>query len=219
MNTRRFFHASLALGASITMIGCGLGQDYTSLTLTPNGDHFVAEGVIDGSTPRVVRRALRANPEIKTIVLQYVPGSANDEANLKASRMLREHKMTTIVPAGGLVASGGTDMFLAGLERKVGSGACLGVHSWSAGGANSETQGRDVPRDDPQHQLYLSYYEEMGIAPAFYWYTLEAADADNIHYMTNDEILEHEMATESIEGHDEASSESCQEIENRYGYS
>jgi hypothetical protein len=76
-----------------------------------------------------------------------------------------------------------------------------------------------VPKDDPQHQLYLSYYDEIGIDPAFYWYTLDAADADNIHYMTLAEMQQYGIATSSIAGNAEAQEPACEAVEQRYGFS
>ncbi|MCT4607782.1 MAG: alpha/beta hydrolase [Pelagimonas sp.] len=210
---------SLILATALTVAGCAQGQDYQPFTLTARADYFVAQGVIDGSTPGVVRKALNAHPEIKKIIMQYVPGSADDEANLEASRLLRESGISMVVPEGGLVASGGTDMFLAGVQRDVGSGACIGVHSWGAGSFINPIAGRDVPKDDPQHQLYLSYYDEIGIDPAFYWYTLDAADADNIHYMTLAEMQQYGIATSSIAGNAEAQEPACEAVEQRYGFS
>lgn len=194
-----------AIGALICLAGCG-AEDYTPLSLTPQGDHFLAQGVIDGSTPDALRSALEANPSIKTILMQYVPGSADDEANLEASRLIRASGITTIVPSGGFIASGGTDMFLAGVEREIQSGACIGVHSWAAGAG---TEGKDLPRDDPQHQLYLSYYDEMGTSPEFYWFTLNAAEAQGMHYMSTSEITQFAMTTEPMAGASEADPSRC----------
>lgn len=184
-------------------------QDYTPLSLTPQGDHFVANGVIDGTTPKMLREAFAAHPGIKKIVLQFVPGSVDDEANLQASRLLRASGFMTVVPAGGLVASGGTDMFLAGATRNVNSGACVGVHSWAAGNG---TEGKDLPREDAQHQLYLGYYQEMGIVPEFYWFTLQEADAQVMHYMSNAGITQFTVATSSVAGNQEASKARCEAI-------
>jgi hypothetical protein len=35
----------------------------------------------------------------------------------------------------------------------------------------------------------LNYYKVVGIPQAFYWCTLEAAPASDIHIMTEDEII------------------------------
>ncbi|WP_432450706.1 alpha/beta hydrolase [Aliiroseovarius marinus] len=211
--------AASLLATTLGLSACSGIGDYTALTLTPEGDTFIAEGVVDGTTPDIMRNALQTHPEIKTVVLQYVPGSADDEANLEAARMLRANGMNTVVPSGGLVASGGTDLFLAGVTREIGPGACLGVHSWAAGGITGFTEGKDVPKDDPQHQLYLSYYDEMGIPQDFYWYTLDAADAENIHYMSNRELTQFGMATTPISSTAEATAASCEAVAAKYEFS
>lgn len=197
-----------AFGALVCLAGCG-AEDYDPLTLTPQGDHFLAQGVIDGTTPDTLRKALAANPDIKTILMQYVPGSADDEANLDASRLIRAGGIATVVPRGGFIASGGTDMFLAGVQRQIRSGACIGVHSWASG---TGTEGKDVPRDDPEHHLYLNYYKEMGIPSEFYWFTLSAAEAEGMHYMNNGEIAQFDMTTAPMAGASEANPSRCEAI-------
>ena len=144
-------------------------------------------GVIGPSTPgRVLELALE-HPEVETIVLADVPGSMDDEANLRAARLVRRIGYSTHVPSEGEVASGGTDFFLAGRGRSAGEGARFGVHSWS--GMDGE-EGAELPRDHPEHAKYLDYYRAMGVPEAFYWFTLESAPPDDIHWMSTEE-LEH----------------------------
>lgn len=159
------------------------------------GDVFVAQGVIDHTTPGRVAQALRQNPGVTMLVLTHVPGSNDDEANLQAARLIRQAGLTTFVPEGGLVASGGTDLFLAGQTRAIGPGACIGVHSWAAGGG---IEGRDVPPNHPDHQLFLRYYAEMGIPADFYWYTLDIAGADDMHYMAHSELRRYRVVTAAL---------------------
>jgi len=48
----------------------------------------------------------------------------------------------------------------------------------------------------------LAYFSEMlgnKLGPDFYFYTLEAAQFDSIHYMTDEEIKKWNIATEFIE--------------------
>lgn len=141
-------------------------------------------GEIDSATPARIRSLLHDHPEVDTLVLADVPGSVDDHANVRAARLVRAAGLTTRVPPGGEVASGGVDLFLAGRARRAAPDARLGVHSWSDG----RIDGADVPPDDPQHALYLELYEELGIPTAFYWFTLTAAPADDIHWMTPAEL-------------------------------
>lgn len=156
---------------------------------TVEEDLAMMKGVINSGTPAEVLRLIHEHPKVRTIVMVNVPGSIDDEANLRAARYVRKFGFKTIIRSNGSVASGGTDFFLAGDQRIVEEGGKLGIHSWGGPGY----QGKDVPRDDPQHQLYLKYYDEMGIPGEFYWRTLEAAPANDIHWMTEEEIKEYRV--------------------------
>ena len=130
--------------------------------------------------------ALATYPQINTLVMQNVPGSMDDEINLLASMEIRNRGINTHIPAGGMVASGGTDMFLAGVKRSIAPGAKIGVHSWNDGSGKAAL---DYPRDHQAHVSYLDYYKAIGITTDFYWYTLEAAPAEGNHWMTAEEMV------------------------------
>jgi hypothetical protein len=89
------------------------------------------------------------------------------------------------------VASGGTDFFLAGRERTVVNGAMIGVHSWG-GGPKAATE---LPKKHRAHKKYLEYYRAIDIPEEFYWYTLDAAPASDIHFMTEEEIIKYKIRT------------------------
>lgn len=161
-------------------------------TFTVDGATATMTGVINSSTPDDVRSLLDDHPEVTTIEMIDVPGSIDDAANLEASRLIRDAGLATHANANSALASGGVDFFLAGATRTYDPGAQFGVHSWATGDG---TEGINVPRDDQQHNLYLDYYAEMGIDPAFYWFTLEAAPADDIYWMTNNELTNYGFAT------------------------
>ena len=207
LRTSAFLIVIPVLSACSMMMG---GEE--PFTLTPNGDVFVARGVISTDAPEVIQSAIGSYPGIKTIVMEFIPGSVDDEANLVASRLIRDAGLNTVVPEGGFVASGGTDMFLAGAKRTVGKNACLGVHSWTEVGLFSERDGSDVPKDDPMHAEYLDQYERLGIDPEFYWFTMEVADSYNIHYMTKDEMRRFNIATSPLPGGRDVTDELCESI-------
>ena len=150
-------------------------------------------GVIDSSTPDAVEDLLEDHPQATTIVLVNVPGSADDEANLEAARMVRAEGLATHVPADGEIASGGVDFFLAGQTRTYDDGARFGVHSWGTGDPGFNAT--DLDEDDPEHDRYLDYYDELGIDSEFYWFTIEAAPPEDIHWMTSAELAEYGFAT------------------------
>lgn len=188
---RAFCAGALILGLGHTP---GAYAQDRPFSVRVQGDYFIGTGVIDGRTPGRLSKALQANPGIKVLVLYNVPGSDNDEANLQASLMIRKAGLTTVVPSKGLVASGGTDMFLAGKRRIIEQGACVGVHSWAIG----NQEGADFPDSSREHDLYLNYYRSIGISPQFYWYTLDAAGADEMHWASVGEMNKFKMATSRL---------------------
>lgn len=112
---------------------------------------------------------LKAFPAIRTLELIECPGTEDDRANLRIGRMIRTLGMTTHVPAGGSVRSGGVELFLAGARRVADPGSEFAVHSWAD---NLGLEPDDYAADAPENRVYLDYYKEMGMNPqeaaAFY---------------------------------------------------
>ena len=159
-------------------------EELLGATFEVRGERAIMRGVIGATTPARVLELAVMSPEVRTIVLTNCPGSIDDVANVRAGRYIRQLGLNTHVPADGEVASGATDLFLAGNHRSAGPGALFGIHSWSGG----HVAATDLPRDHEDHRLYLDYYEEMGIPAEFYWRTLSAAPAEGIHWMTEEEF-------------------------------
>jgi len=164
-------------------------------------------GTIDGTTPGRFKQAMLCHPEAKHIVMGSVPGSADDVANLEVAKLVRENEYTTKLLATSLVASGGTDFFLAGVNRTVEPGACIGVHSWAGGGIS--VPAADLPRDHVMHQKYLDLYTQFGMDTGFYWYTLVAAPAAGMHYMNQTEMEQWNVGTSYLANSNTAQLTSC----------
>lgn len=156
-------------------------------------DKAIMTGVIDRSAIKAVEDLIANHPEVKTIVMKNVPGSMDDESNLIASRLVRKAGLNTFVPADGMIASGGTDFFCAGVKRTIEDGAEIGVHSWAGDGVSNANK---LPKDHPEHQKYIDYYNEMEIPEAFYWFTIKAAPAESIHNMSRTELVEYKLVAE-----------------------
>ncbi|WP_439143133.1 hypothetical protein [Planktotalea sp.] len=156
------------------------------------GQELVAKGEIDATALDAFKKAQRRNPSVKKLVLKFVPGSGDDDANLILSSRVRGSQFATHVPSDGLIASGGVDLFLAGIKRSFDAGACVGVHSWEGGGV----EGRDLPKSSPEHDKYLEYFRKLGIQEDFYWFTLEKAAANDMYYMTQAEVDKYGVSTE-----------------------
>jgi hypothetical protein len=156
------------------------------------GNQAHMNGTISSDIVAQLNAMTKANPLVDTIVMQEVPGSVNDDANLKAALLVRSKYLKTLIPEGGMVASGGTDFFLSGVERVIADGALVGVHSWAD---SNGTKGGDLPASNSAHKPYLDFYKSIGMQTDFYWYTLKAASANSIHWMSQAEMSKYNMAT------------------------
>ena len=167
------------------------------LDLELRGDVLFVRGVVDEGSHEQVYDVLRDELRVGTLVFTMVPGSVDDDTNLALGRMLRRAGIATYLPARGTVASGGTDLFLSGVRRIVERGARVGVHSWSTGDLR-DPSAVSLPRDHPEHAKYLDYYRDMGIPEAFYWFTLEAAPPDAVHWMSEEEMARYRIYTDLV---------------------
>ncbi len=133
----------------------------------------------DAASPAQFAAMLRAYPGIGLIEMIECPGTEDDRANLKLGRMIHARGISTHVPAGGSVRSGGVELFLAGKTRVADPGAEFAVHSWAD---EDGRESKDYAADAPENRAYIAYYEEMGLpapqARAFYAMTNSVANAD-----------------------------------------
>lgn len=145
-------------------------------------------GEISSSTLNNFNELIALYPNVNTINMDEVPGSGDDEVNLQVSAKVYERNIATHLMENGLIASGGVDFFLAGTTRSRGSNTQIGVHSWSDGTNDAS----DFPQGHANHQPYIDYYTSIGFsqaaAEAFYYFTINAAPASSIHWMTEAEI-------------------------------
>lgn len=171
-----------------------------------NSTFAVLHGTIGSSTPSKVENLINNYPNVTTLVFTTVPGSGDDAANLMAAKAINAKGYTTYLPAveayaetlefENFIASGGVDLFLAGKTRIIDEGAELGVHAWADGEGKEAT---DFEDDDEVHQSYIDYYIQIGFseaaARAFYFFTINAAPAADIHPMTEEEIATFNLRT------------------------
>lgn len=175
-----------------------LGAGNTRLDVDLEAETAELNGTLGARSLMQLTRLITRFPRVHTLVLQDVPGSLNDEANLEAGRRVRMAGLATHVTATSGIYSGGVDLFCAGHTRTVTPGAKLGVHSWSDGTTSADM----LPASHPQHQAQVAYFTTMLGAedgPAFYWFTIEAAPFDGIHVMTAAEIEQYKLETDPQE--------------------
>ncbi|MGH1385273.1 hypothetical protein [Kordia sp.] len=166
-------------------------------TVQSDNETVIMNGEIKSRTLQDFNNMLAGHPEIKQIHMAEVPGSSDDEINLQVGAKVRQNGINTHILDNGLIASGGVDFFLAGVQRTKGNNTQIGVHSWADGSGNEAT---NYPNDSTEHLRYIQYYESIGYTNQwsrdFYFYTINAASADNIHWMTEAEITQYGLITE-----------------------
>ena len=153
----------------------------------------IMNGVIGTNTPQHWDNYFAANPNTHTIIMKKCPGSEDDTANLKVARKVSTQNIIIHLPADAEIASGAVDFYLAGITRTREAGSKIGVHSWSDGNNDATS----FPVGHANHQPYIDYYKEMGFsqadAEAFYYFTINAAGASSIHWMTDEEVEQYKL--------------------------
>lgn len=132
------------------------------------------------------------HPNVNTLVLQKVPGSVNDDWNVKTCIAAHQKGLRTELESTSIIESGGVDLFIAGVERISQEGAKIGVHSWRT----LTKDGTKYPPDHEEHQVFYDYFEAINRDTSFYWFTLRAAPGNGMHYMTKEEIDKYNLVTE-----------------------
>ena len=189
MGNNNILKAVLVCFVSISIMACS-DDDLSSFGIFKVIDDNTVEmnGEIGRKTLDDFNELIEAHPNISLINMKEVPGSSDDEVNLQVSAVVHQRNIATHLMTDGLIASGGVDFFLAGVTRTKGDNTMIGVHSWSDG-TNEAT---DYPVGDANHQPYIDYYVSVGFtqtaAEDFYYFTINAAAASSIHYMTDEEI-------------------------------
>ena len=147
-------------------------------------------GTISSRTPKQFDKMIEKYPNIKTINMLNCPGSKDDEANLKVSKKMHDLGIGFHLSSTSEIASGAVDMYVGGIKRTREPGSKIGVHSWGAG--KGDPIATSYPEGDAVHLPYINYYVSVGFtqeeAEKFYYFTINAAPAEGMHWMTDEEI-------------------------------
>jgi len=142
-----------------------------------------------------IKEMIDNNPKVDTLVLKNMPGSLNDDINMHTGRLVRNAGLATTIAADGVAASGAVDLFAAGLTRTVEKGGKVGVHSWCCVKGKPANK---LAKSDEAHAPLLTYSREMlgrTYGPDFYFFTLNAANFDNVHWMTTEQLNKYQLVT------------------------
>ncbi len=190
----------------LSLTSCGNNDsDSTSkkfgiFTVNSDGTSANVEGVIVDKTLDDFDNMILQYPDIKTLNLVDVPGAdvsgdLQTDTSLELGRRVYQLNINTHLVDDGFVASGGTDLLVSGKSVTVGSNPTIGVHSWGGGfEGNPSGSAWDIKDDENhvEHQKYVRFYEDVGFAAQdakdFYFFTIRAAEPDDIHNMTPYEI-------------------------------
>ncbi len=180
----------------VTLFG-GCGQDpissddygiFTSL----DAETVIIDGLIDSDITQYWDNYIEAFPSTSKMIMKDCPGSTDDIANWEAGRMIHQRGIDIHLPSDAVIASGAVDLYLSGTIRTREAGSQIGVHAWAKGNGDEAT---DFPVGDEEHLDAIAYYTDIGFsqedAEAFYYFTINAAAADEIHWMTDDEMEEY----------------------------
>lgn len=163
-----------------------------------DNETIMLNGIINTKALTEFNALYAKNKTVKIINIKNCDGSINDEVNLQLSKRIHDLKLNTHLMDNGKIASGGVDFFLAGIKRTAGKNTKIGVHSWSGDGKTAT----DFPVEHANHQPYINYYKSIGFtteeAKAFYYFTINSASADKIHWMTAEEIKKYKMLTSEV---------------------
>jgi hypothetical protein len=166
-------------------------------TLLEGDSVLLMDGVINQHSLNNFNAIFKKFPSITKIEIKECEGSMDDETNLKLSKRVNSLGINTHLQDNGLIASGGVDFFLAGIKRTKGASVIVGVHSWSDGGS---IQATDFPVGHSNHLPYIDYYVSIGftqqLAEDFYYFTINAALASEIHEMTEVELQAYNIFTD-----------------------
>ncbi|MBL4708726.1 MAG: hypothetical protein JKY48_09850 [Flavobacteriales bacterium] len=127
-------------------------------SVSKNKKSILLDGVINSSALYKFKFIANENPKIKRIEIKNCDGSINDKINLELAKYIYDNKYDIHLLDNGLIASGGTDLFLAGMQRTKGSNTKIGVHSWAGRGKTAT----NFPVGHKHHLPYINYYVSVG---------------------------------------------------------
>ncbi len=173
----------LAIGALIAVNGA-LKPDVGLLKFKVKGGYAYAYGYTDARSVPQTRKFLDTHPEVHTLVLKKMSGTRDLDMNTRIARDIRKRGLNTHLDRNSYIASGAVDLFLAGNERTMDCKAYIGVHSWSSGKYYYPAK----ICHDPEQKKHEAFLEDMGIDPAFYTFTRDAALPSDMYYLKPEEI-------------------------------
>ena len=200
MKTQQIITAVLLGIVAVVAIRGAMKPNLGLLKFNVKDNRAYGYGFTDDRSLGVVRNLMKEHPQVDTLVLKKMSGTRDSARNIILARDIRKRGLNTHLDSNSMIASGAVDLFLAGKRRTMECGALIGVHSWSISGARDTI--RISPSDigyDRSQKYHEDFLSDMGIDPAFYVFTRAAAEPEDMHYMSAEEINRFGLTTEPLE--------------------
>ena len=166
-----------------------------------SGDTAYGYGFTTGRSLDDFKKFRRENPGVRTLVLSKMSGTQDGVTNTKIARLIRKEGLNTHLEENSWIASGAVDLFIAGVNRTMECGALIGVHSWSYTNDNAMFQGPTYHPgnlgSDRYRKSHENFLSDMGVDPAFYVFTRQAALPEDIYYLKYEEITRYGLLTQA----------------------
>ncbi len=152
---------------------------------------LIATGTIEPGTAAAFKAEIeKRGAYVKTVVLHSPGGSVQDA--LVMGRLIRDKKFATEVESGRYCASSCPLVFAAGIERRAGEKAAIGVHQVAAAAGNAPgDEMAQTQRITAQCQRYLA---DMGVDLQVWVHAMETPK-DELFTFKPDELLALKLAT------------------------
>jgi len=198
MKTQQIITGLLLAVVAVVAIRGAMKPDAGLLKFKVRDNLAYGYGYTDDRSVSVVRKLLKDNPQVDTLVLKKMSGTKDSARNIILARDIRKQQLNTHLDKNSMIASGAVDLFISGKRRTMECGALIGVHSWSIGGRGRV---RISPGDigyDRSQKYHEDFLSDMGIDPAFYAFTRAAAEPEDMHYMSVEEINKFGLTSEPL---------------------
>lgn len=158
-----------------------------------SGGRLEATGAITpGTAARFKAEIEKRGDYVKTVVLNSPGGSVQDA--LEMSKLIREKRLNTLVPADAHCASSCPLVFAGGVAREAEKGASVGVHqvlAFSAPGVSGAAMQNSVQKISATCQRHLT---EMGVDARVWVHAMETPP-EELFYFTPKEMAELKLTT------------------------
>ncbi len=188
---RNIFTSYVAFIFIMVFTSCGdtISEEDYGIFSFQDDQTVIMDGLIDSDIATYWNNYISDHPNTVRMIMNDCPGSTDDDANWEAAKSIYANQIDIHLTSTSVIASGAVDLFMAGNVKTREAGSKLGVHAWSDGNG---TEATEYPEGHIEHQDAIAYYQDIGYslkeAESFYYFTINAAAAADIHWMTDSEI-------------------------------